>query len=631
MEQRVKNQIPEDKLAKVSQIESEEKYRQLFNTVTDAIILFDAETRHFIDVNDAALSLYGYNREELLKLIHRDITAEPEKSDESITQTLEGEFVRIPVRYHKKKDGTVFPVEISASILTLKNRNVVCGVIRDITERRQTEKALREIGEKYRMIFDNIQDVYYEVGLDGTILEMSPSVEEIFKYSREKLIGSSVYDFYADPKKRDEFVRKLSKEGKATDTEIVLTDKNGRQKYCSVYAKLSKNKDGIPEKIIGSLRDVTQRKYMENALRESETQKTALLNASIDRIRYVDKDMKIIWANKTAVDVSGMAHEDLIGKTCYQVFARQNAPCDGCPALRSKETGQLEKAVMHQPNAKGIRGESYWDTYCVPLKNEAGIPEGFIQIARNITEQIRAAEQIHSLTHELMKAQESERQMISRELHDRVAQQLALVKINCELLLNQYPTINAEIRRKILETTITLQESIEAVRDLSYDLRPPALDEMGLVDTLFHYCHDFSENNGISVDFSHAGMKDLKLDFDTEINLYRLVQEGLTNVKKHADAAHVTIKLVAAFPDIILRIEDNGKGFNVQKRMGTLTKEKRMGINSMEQRAKLLHGEMEIQSKPNQGTKICIRLPYKDNNSGPKENHVDSIRSNSLG
>jgi signal transduction histidine kinase len=111
-------------------------------------------------------------------------------------------------------------------------------------------------------------------------------------------------------------------------------------------------------------------------------------------------------------------------------------------------------------------------------------------------------------------------------------------------------------------------------------------------------------------------MKDLNLDFDTEINLYRLIQEGLTNIKKHADAEHVTVRLVAAFPNIILRIEDNGKGFDVQKRMATLTKEKQMGIRSMEQRAKLLQGEMEIQSKPMQGTKIFITLPYKDQKSG---------------
>ena len=106
-------------------------------------------------------------------------------------------------------------------------------------------------------------------------------------------------------------------------------------------------------------------------------------------------------------------------------------------------------------------------------------------------------------------------------------------------------------------------------------------------------------------------MKNLNLDFDTDINLYRLVQEGLTNIKKHAAASHVIIRLVGVSPNIILRIEDNGKGFDVQKRLATLTKEKRMGIRSMEERIKLLQGKMVLQSKPMKGTKIYIKFPFK--------------------
>ena len=122
-------------------------------------------------------------------------------------------------------------------------------------------------------------------------------------------------------------------------------------------------------------------------------------------------------------------------------------------------------------------------------------------------------------------------------------------------------------------------------------------------------------DNGSDEDVE-AGIKDFKHDFDIEINLYRLIQEGLVNIKKHADARNVTVKLVAAFPNIILRIEDNGIGFDMQKRMATLTKEKRMGIRSMEQRAKLLQGEMEIQSRPMEGTKISIKFPYMEKKIG---------------
>jgi PAS domain S-box-containing protein len=134
--------ITERKLSEEQVHESEEKYRQLVSTTTDAIMVFDADTRQFIEVNKACEDLYGYSREEFLKLKHTDITAEPEKSEDSIEKTLRGLVFKISVRYHKKKDGTSFPVEISTSTFVQKGRRVICGVIRDITERKRAEEEL---------------------------------------------------------------------------------------------------------------------------------------------------------------------------------------------------------------------------------------------------------------------------------------------------------------------------------------------------------------------------------------------------------------------------------------------------------------------------------------------------------
>jgi two-component system NarL family sensor kinase len=125
----------------------------------------------------------------------------------------------------------------------------------------------------------------------------------------------------------------------------------------------------------------------------------------------------------------------------------------------------------------------------------------------------------------------------------------------------------------------------------------------------------------LRVDFHSAGMDDLKLDFDTEINLYRLIQEALTNVKKHADARHAIVRLVAAHPHIILRIEDNGKGFDVEGRLLRALDEKRMGLQDMEQRSNLLNGKLRIQSRMGEGTKILIEIPYKEKRVGSEKKH----------
>ncbi len=121
---------------------SENKFRELFLAESDAILIFDAETLQFIDVNDAALDLYGYSKEEFMKLKVLDISTELEKTADSVAKTRGGKIERIPVRYHKKKDGTVFPVEISPGTFMLGNRQVLCGIIRDITERKKMEKEL---------------------------------------------------------------------------------------------------------------------------------------------------------------------------------------------------------------------------------------------------------------------------------------------------------------------------------------------------------------------------------------------------------------------------------------------------------------------------------------------------------
>jgi PAS domain S-box-containing protein len=129
---------------------SEDKYRRLFSTVFDAILVSDAETKKFVDVNEAAVMLYGYSKEEFLRLTQPDITAEPDKPAESTQQTLEGRPSSIALRYHRRKDGTIFPVEVSASAFSLGDRRLLCDVAHDITARTELEKELTKLAIQER-------------------------------------------------------------------------------------------------------------------------------------------------------------------------------------------------------------------------------------------------------------------------------------------------------------------------------------------------------------------------------------------------------------------------------------------------------------------------------------------------
>ncbi len=221
----------------------------------------------------------------------------------------------------------------------------------------------------------------------------------------------------------------------------------------------------------------------------------------------------------------------------------------------------------------------------------------------------KAELQIHTLTRELLKAQDEERKKISNYLHDYVAQDLSTLRIGCQTMLLDHPDAPSSIKLKTAEMAEVLQRSIATIRDLAYDLRPPGLDQLGLIAAIYMLCEDFQKKTDIQVDFNSAGIEQLNLDMDTQINFYRLIQEGLNNIRKHAEATKVSIRLVSSFPKIILRIQDNGKGFNVEERMAAAINEKRMGLRSMQERVNLLEGQMSVLSIMNKGTKISIEIP----------------------
>ena len=220
-----------------------------------------------------------------------------------------------------------------------------------------------------------------------------------------------------------------------------------------------------------------------------------------------------------------------------------------------------------------------------------------------------AKKQIHQLTQELIKAQENERQRIARDLHDNVAQDLASLIITSDTIFDDQINIPPLIKEKTKTVSNILRKTIGSIRDLVYDLRPPGLTQMGVVKTMDQYCQDFSQKNLIEIDFYTAGLELIKLDIDTKINLFRILQEALNNVKNHADASLIKVRLIASYPNLILRIEDNGYGFDPEVRMVTALQEKRMGLKSMEERVKLLDGNLSIRSRLRAGTKIIVKFP----------------------
>jgi PAS domain S-box-containing protein len=627
LEQRIRDleeEAVKRKRAGEALLESEIHYKTAFEHSNDGIAMVRGD--NYIYANKKFVEIFGYD--ELKEIVGRPITMTIHPEDrEQVTEfnRLRQQGKPVPSSYECKgirKDGEAIFLEVSATKSIYRGEPISLVYFRDTTQRKEREKALKEHEEQYRNLFENAP---LGLGLgdeNGNIIDFNDAMLRPGGYNREDIseIGNMARIFYS-PDERNRIFAIARRQGFIDQAQVRLKRKDGTpyDALLSLRLILIKGKHCWQAMI----QDITERKRAEDALRASEAQKSAILDASIDRIRYVDKDMKIIWGNKTTALVHDMSPEDLVGMTCYEAFLGRDTPCKGCPTVKALETGRVESAEIYQPQVKGIKGGTYWNAYCVPLRDKDGDIEGFIQIGRDITARKLAEERIHILSQQLLKAQENERQRISRYLHDYVAQDLSSLKIGCETLFDDYADAPLEKKIRVSELSEIIQGTITAVRRLAYDLRPPGLDQFGLIQSVFQYCEDFSDNTGLSVDFKAAGMDDLRVDPEIEINLYRLVQEGLNNIKKHAEADHVIIRLVASFPNIILRIEDDGKGFDVEGRLLRASKEKRMGLGSMEERVKLLNGGLRIQSRLMEGTKIVIEIPFKEKKSEQEEIHLD--------
>lgn len=212
--------------------------------------------------------------------------------------------------------------------------------------------------------------------------------------------------------------------------------------------------------------------------------------------------------------------------------------------------------------------------------------------------------QVDQLTQRLITAGEAERERISRDLHDSVAQTLWSARMTAE---DAQDAGAGSVRGGgLLEL---LDKAIGEVRAIAYGLRPPELDKLGFVQAVSQLCKDFSYSTGISLDYEVCGVDNGVLSAVAEVNLYRVLQEALSNVQQHAGAKSVRVRLVGAFPSVILRVEDDGRGFDMAAPPGP---DGTMGLRGMEERVRLMKGAMRIRSTPGEGTRIVVEIPQKE-------------------
>jgi len=287
--------------------ESEMHLSQLVNATFEGIGV--SEEGIVVNVNDPLAKMLGYDPAELIGKRVTDFVVS--ESHALVEQKLKESNSESYQHLALKKDGTVFPVEIHGRSLPYKNGTIRYTAIRDISERLKTENALRESEEKYRTMFENIQDLIFQTDMSGIITEASPSIKAVSGYTREELIGTSILDLYRRPEDRQLVMEAMMKHGKLENQEVEFKTKDGNELFISINAVLLYDKNGNPSHLDGIGRDITAKKKNELEI-FNQNKKLHLQNKELEQFTYVTSH-DLQEPLRTLISISGLIQEEFKG------------------------------------------------------------------------------------------------------------------------------------------------------------------------------------------------------------------------------------------------------------------------------------------------------------------------------
>jgi signal transduction histidine kinase len=269
-------------------------------------------------------------------------------------------------------------------------------------------------------------------------------------------------------------------------------------------------------------------------------------------------------------------------------------------------------------------------------RTERALRESEQHLRELFNEAHRMEERLRNLSNQVLHAQEEERKRISRELHDEVGQALMAVSVTLAALKQETAAHAAPINQKLAETQHLLQGTMEAVHDFARELRPTMLDELGLLPALRSYLNGFARRTGLAVQFQGNALTE-KLNSDQKTVLYRVAQESLTNVAKHARASRVAVSIRKVGDRIAMEIADNGRSFREKPENSHKGAKMRLGLLGMQERVRLVNGSFVIRPRPGQGTTVRVAIPIKSRGAvrlpeslcGEQKRETPSLRTHS--
>ena len=607
--------ITERKHAEVIRQESNALFQTIFDSSADGMCLRDLQDGHFHLANRTCLDMFGYTLEEF------KAQGTAEMLSEEMVQFIAEQFekcrkggIGLPAEVcFKRKDGRLLFAEAKPAIIAIDGRKYVLLNLRDITERKQAETILQESNAMFETIFNAAGDGMYLRDLrDGRLHLANRSCLAMLGYTMEEFRQLDMPDLVSEedlPFIRAQF-EKFRHDGIGRGGEISLMRKDGSR--LPVDIKSSAMTLGKQKYVLVNVRDITERKRAEAILQESNTRFQAIFDVAADGMYLRDlRDGHYHLANKACLEMLGYTLEEFRTLTPADLFAEEDLTFvqERLQQFRLSKVGIQCEIGFKRKDGRILQIEANSSSIIVEDQ------QYLLVVIRDITMRKQAEaqllvyqEQLQALTAQNTIVSHQIRQRIAGELHDQVAQVLALAKI--QLDAHEEKTSDTDAISTIQDIGQLIQQSLDAVRGLSFELCPPVLLERGLGAGIRWLATELQTRHHLNISVKEQAR--LALTHKWSIILYWPVRELLMNVVKHAYArtASVTIKEVHG----ILRITvvDDGNGFTPDMLVVPIRPGQGFGLFNIRERMLELGGQLDIKSAPGKGTQVCMRLPMRN-------------------
>jgi PAS domain S-box-containing protein len=631
--------------------ESERRFRAIFDQAAVGVALTGLDGRWLL-VNQRFCEMLGYERDELLQRTFVDVThpADLESSLASMHRHLAGE-VRVDTmeKRYLRKDGSTVWVTRSVTLIRDSADRPLHGVvvIEDITERRRAQQELTKLNQRMRNLLESITDGFFAVDQRGRFTYLNPRAAQLLQRTREELIGKNVWEEF--PEAVGSTFYEQSRRALTERTPVVAEGYYGplhrwfktraypsQEGVAVLFEDITEEHAHEVTVVSDILRALNARVDVAGAFPEVGAGLRALTGCDISSLILIDEGNE--WGTLVGLD---QPHVDLSGGVRIPFSGRPDLPelLEGEPLvsdLAAEAASSRGRKIYHAGYRSlvtlPLRGDDrvfgvidlLWrradaaNFAQLPLLRHVADAVALAVQRNHLFEQVRAGRaRLEILSQRLLEVQEAERRRIARELHDEVGQGLTGLK----LVLDGVDRIPLDAARAQLRDMQELvNELLTRIRDLSLDLRPGMLDDLGLLPALLWLFGRYSAQTNVHVAFEHSGL-DRRFSPEVETAAYRIVQEALTNVARHAGVRRATVRAWADARTVTVQVADEGSGFDPSVALAGATSS---GVMGMRERAGLLGGQLTLESAPGAGTRLCAEFPLNNGWEETRDGHHDS-------